>query len=75
MKNYFHSNPEVCFESKPLALNRKQAANAIGISVVTLDRLVARGLLRPSRGCRRPLFSIRELERFLQITTSLGGEK
>jgi hypothetical protein len=51
-----------------LALNRKQAANAIGVSVVTLDRLVARGLLSPSRACRRPLYSIRELERFLNTT-------
>ena len=68
MNDYFHSNPEVCFKNKPLALNRKQAANAIGVSVVTLDRLVARGLLRPSRACRRPLYSIRELERFLNTT-------
>ena len=76
MKDVLLSNPKVCRDGQQLvplqalALNRKQAANALGISAVTLDRLVARGFLRPSRACRRPLFSIRELERFLQMTTT-----
>jgi len=50
-----------------LALNRKNAAATLGISTVTLDRLVTRGLIRPVRACRKPLFSTRELERFLDI--------
>lgn len=58
--------------AKPLALNRHAAAKALGISVVTLDRLVAAGRLRPSRFCRRPLFSLRELERFLQSTADVA---
>jgi hypothetical protein len=76
MKDVFSSHPKVCRDGQTLghlqalALNRKQAAEALGISAVTLDRLVARGFLRPSRACRRPLFSIRELERFLQMTTT-----
>jgi len=54
----------------PLALTRDAAAKALGISLPTLDRLVFRGLLRPSRACRRPLFSLEELRRFLLVTTN-----
>ena len=53
----------------PLALTRQQAARALGISLPTVDRLVSRGLLRPSRACRIPLFPVSELERFLADTT------
>jgi hypothetical protein len=45
-----------------------EAAAMLGISPVSLDRLVARGLLRPSRALRRPLFTERELLRFLEET-------
>ena len=43
---------------------------ALSISAATLDRLVKRGLLRPSRALRRPLFPIAEIERFLRETTA-----
>jgi predicted DNA-binding transcriptional regulator AlpA len=49
-----------------LALSRKEAASALGVSVPTLDRLVQRGLLQPSRALRRPLFPVPEIERFLR---------
>jgi excisionase family DNA binding protein len=49
-----------------LALTREEAANALGISAATIDRLTARGLLKPSRATRRPLFPVAEIERFLQ---------
>ena len=52
-----------------LALNRVEAAEAIGVSPATVDRLTLRGLLRPSRATRRPLYSVKELERFLKETT------
>lgn len=52
-----------------LALNRVEAAQAIGVSPATLDRLTLRGLLRPSRATRRPIYSVKELERFLRETT------
>ena len=52
-----------------LALSREEAAVALGVSVPTLDRLVQRGLLRPSRAIRRPLFPVPEIERFLRETT------
>jgi predicted site-specific integrase-resolvase len=51
-----------------LALTRAEAANALGISVVTIDRLTERGLLQPSRATRRPLYPISEIERFLEAT-------
>lgn len=54
-----------------LALTRVEAGEALGISAVTVDRLAKRGLLRPSRATRRPLYSVTEIERFLADTT--GG--
>lgn len=57
------------FEAPKLALTRVEAADSLNISPATLDRLVKRGLLRPSRALRRPLFPIAEIERFLRDTT------
>jgi hypothetical protein len=51
-----------------LALTRKEAASALGLSAATIDRLTERGLLKPSRVIRRPLFAVSEIERFLQAT-------
>ncbi len=51
-----------------LGYGRKESAALLGISPVSIDRLVKRGLLHPSRGLRRPLFTLRELERFLEET-------
>jgi predicted urease superfamily metal-dependent hydrolase len=51
-----------------LALTLIEAAAVLGIHPNSLDRLVQRGLLRPSRALRRPLFSLIELERFLENT-------
>jgi len=56
-------------EKQKLALSRAEAAEALGISPVTLDRLTQRGLLKPSRATRRPLYSVTELERFLRDTS------
>ncbi len=53
-----------------LAYTRKEAARLISQSVATLDRLVERGLIHPSRATSRPLFSHLELERYLRDTTS-----
>ena len=52
-----------------LAYNRKETAQMLSISPLTLDRLVARGLIRPSRATRRPLFARTEIERFLRDTS------
>jgi len=53
-----------------LAYTREEAAELISVSPPTLDRLAARGLIRPSRATRRPLYSREELERFLRETTA-----
>ena len=49
-----------------LALNRMEAAEALGCSPATLDRLAQRGLIRPCRATRRPIYWVKELERFLK---------
>ena len=54
-----------------LALTRAEAAKAIGQSTVTIDRLTKRGLLRPSRATRRPVYPIWEIERFLRDTSEV----
>jgi Helix-turn-helix domain len=66
-------NERIFFEAPKLALTRVEAAEALDVSPATLDRLVKRGLLRPSRALRRPLFAIVEIERFLRETTSEVG--
>jgi hypothetical protein len=53
-----------------LALNRIEAAHALGCSPATIDRLTLRGLLRPSRATYRPMYSVKELERFLKETSN-----
>jgi len=60
----------ILFEAPKLALSRIEAADALDVSPATVDRLVKRGLLHPSRALRRPLFAIAEIERFLRETTS-----
>lgn len=51
-----------------LALTRAEAAVALGVSRITIDRLTQRRILNPSRATRRPLFAVSELERFLRET-------
>jgi len=52
-----------------LALTRYEAAQTLGISPSQIDKLTKRGLLRPSRATRRPLYPVAELLRFLRDTT------
>ncbi|MEI6493407.1 MAG: helix-turn-helix domain-containing protein [Verrucomicrobiota bacterium] len=56
--------------SNRLALTRGEASELLGLSAVTIDRLTKRGLLRPSRATRRPLYAIAELHRFLNESTA-----
>ncbi len=58
------------FRKPKLALTRTEAAEALGVSPITIDRLTKRRLLIPSRACRRPLYSVQEIERFLRETTA-----
>ena len=49
-----------------LALNSEETAAALGITTITLWRLTKRGLLKPNRATRRPLYPVSEIERFLK---------
>lgn len=51
-----------------LAFNARETAQTLGISAVTLWRLEKRGLLKPSRALRTPLWSRVEIQRFLEDT-------
>ena len=52
-----------------LALTRYEVAQSLGISPSQIDKLTKRGLLRPSRATRRPLYAVQEIARFLRETT------
>ena len=52
-----------------LAFSVKETAAMLGLSEKTIRRLIARGLLRPSRALRHLLISKKEIERFLEQTT------
>ena len=55
--------------NKRLAYSRLETAKLLGVSPITVDRLAKRGVLRPSRATRRPLYSKTEIQRFLDDTT------
>jgi excisionase family DNA binding protein len=48
------------------ALKLADAARYLGISQISVRRLIERGLLRPNRNLRHLLFSLEELDRFLR---------
>ena len=54
-----------------LALTREEAGAALGVHANTVDNLAKRGLLRPSRATRRPLYPVWEIERFLRETLAV----
>lgn len=60
--------PELGGIPRKLSYTRLEAAGLLGISPNSLDRLVKRGLLTPSKALRRPLFSLADLNRFLEDT-------
>ena len=51
-----------------LAFTSEEAAETLGISLVTLWRLEKRGLIKPSRALRTPRWARAEIERFLEQT-------
>ncbi|MCW5547687.1 MAG: helix-turn-helix domain-containing protein [Opitutaceae bacterium] len=64
-------NSETLTSAPPkLALTREEAGECLGLSAITVDRLAKRGLLRPSRATRRPLYPVWEIERFLRETSA-----
>ncbi len=50
---------------EPLAIGRVEAARLLGVSVRTLDTMIARRELRGRRIGRRIVFPLEELHRFL----------
>ena len=60
-------------EHGQLGLNLAQTALALGISQMSVRRLVKRGLLKPSRALRTLVFARREIERFLPLGHRPGG--
>ena len=54
------------------ALKLKEAAGYLGgLSLVTVRRLIKRGLIKPNRALRHILIPVAELDRFIE----LGGRK
>jgi hypothetical protein len=49
-----------------LAFTTEETAAALGIKPTTVWRLTQRGLLKPNRATRRPLYAVADIERFLQ---------
>ena len=56
-------------EHPKVGYNRGEAARILGVSIPTVDRLIVRGLLHPSRATRRPMFTMEELERYMRETS------
>jgi hypothetical protein len=48
-----------------LAFTTEETAAALGIKPTTVWRLTQRGLLKPNRATRRPLYALSDIERFL----------
>jgi len=64
---------KTCAEKK--GFKRAEAATYLGVTAVTIDRLAKRGLLRPSRALRHPIYSRDDLDRFLRETSEPFGER
>lgn len=53
-----------------LAYTMHETADALGISYMTVHRLVQRGKLRASNACRHKIIPVTEIERFLKDSLS-----
>jgi hypothetical protein len=52
-----------------LAYTMREAAGALGVSYITVHRLLKRGLLKSSSALRTKIIPVTELERFLKEST------
>ena len=50
-----------------LAYTVKETAAALGVKPTTVWRLTKRGLLKPNRATRVPLYPVSEIQRFLEV--------
>jgi excisionase family DNA binding protein len=55
-----------CPQVSRQALKLKQAAEYVGLSTVSIRRLIKRGLIKPNRALRHILIPVSELDRFLK---------
>ena len=64
-------NPEQNTQSEipRLAFSMRETALILGVSYITVHRLIQRGLLRSSTALRTKLISKSEIDRFLKVTT------
>ncbi len=53
-----------------LTYSMREAAAILGVSYITIHRLLKRGLLRSSNALRHKLIPLTEIERFLTATLS-----
>jgi len=53
-------------ENKRLAYTMRETANILGVSYITVHRLVKRGLLKNSKALRSIIIPAAEIERFLK---------
>jgi excisionase family DNA binding protein len=67
-KNYESNEDTQMMKTDKLLYSRKEAAQLLGISSVTLWRMVRRGELKPRHIGDRPMFSRTELARFAGAT-------
>jgi hypothetical protein len=77
--------PENCETPKPitietedglprLAFSMRETAKIIGVSYITVHRLLQRGLLKSSSACRHKMIPKIEIERFLKETSRSSYE-
>jgi excisionase family DNA binding protein len=52
-----------------LAYSMEETAQVLGVSYITVHRLLKRGLLKSSSALRHKLIPVTEIERFLKATT------
>ncbi len=53
-----------------MAYTMQETADVLGVSYITVHRLLKRGLLRSSSALRHKIIPISEIERFLRSTTA-----
>jgi excisionase family DNA binding protein len=62
------TSPQVSGTDKRLAYTMRETSEILGVSYITVHRLIQRGLLKSSRALRHKIIPKREIERFLKET-------
>jgi hypothetical protein len=66
-----HNNKKATEGLPRLAYTMHETAAILGVSYITIHRLLKRGLLRSSTALRHKLIPAVEIERFLKTTTNI----